>query len=188
MYMVSNIKNPYAKLLGIGIFLLLYLPCFAATKLSERYVMQQREGAQLFFIVPFEIPCCDKSSKPLSADITYLTSEDSVALKISLLIPQQLFIDSMVIISGDERQAIAFQTYFIEPEGKLFLHRHCLNFPFNYLKRIYFADSAFKLVIYSRDKEYCYAVKDKKWKEEKEWMCQLIRLIENNKRLMENYL
>lgn len=187
--MVSKKFMVYAKFFGVGLlFLLSLLPLQAKTKLSDRFVVQQREREQLYFIVPYEIHSCAKSLKPLEADITYITSSDSVSMKTSVRYPEQMYIDSVVFVSGETRNSLKFQTCFIDSEGKFFHHRIFIDMQYQYLKSIYSADKAFEIIIYSSDRQLCYSVPAKKWESEKGWMCQILRLIDNNKRLMETRL
>ena len=58
--------------------------------------MKTIENGQLYFVVPYDIPSLTAKTKALSADITYLTTSDSVTMNISVWSANELLTDSIV--------------------------------------------------------------------------------------------
>ena len=153
-----------------------------AKKPEDRYVMKTFENGQLYFILPFDIPSLSVKTKPLSADITHLTTTDSVSLKISVWSVNELSADS-IVLEGSERLVITdFETFFIEPDGKLWLHRYSMSFPLSILTRLYTSPLPFKLNVFANENKIQYGWKEKEWKKEQEWMNKILHIIDNNRR------
>ena len=170
-------KRHFLLLLSVCIFSSVY-----ATKLDERYVMKTFDSGLIYFILPFEIPSNAAKTKALSADITYLTTSDSVTMKISVWSAKELSTDS-IILEGDEKLVFKdFETFFIEPDGKLWHHRFSFRFPMTELKKIYLGTLPLSLNIYSKDHEEHYGWSIKAWKKEQEWMNKVLHIIERNRK------
>lgn len=166
---------------------LLYILCVCsvlfASSVEDRYVMKTFENGQLYFILPFDIPSQDTKVKALSADITYLTTADSVTVNMSVCYPSALTADS-IVFSGDTHFASTdFQTFFIEMEGKQWLHRYSVRMPWGVLNQLYFQNPPFVLSVYAKERQLVYAFPDKKWEKEKKSIQQILQMITANKRL-----
>lgn len=170
------------KLLRLLLALSFCAPLFAV-KIEDRYVMKAFEGGQIYFIVPYEIPAADAKDKPLLADVTYLTNADSVTMNISVRTPDELLADSVAIFAGERLPIPDYETFFIERDGKLWLHRYSLRYPLDTFKHIYTRPEPFTLCIYTHARTLRYAVTDKAWPKEQEWMNQILHIIDTNRRL-----
>lgn len=165
-------------LLGLCVCALSY-----AVKIEDRYVMKTFDGGQIYFIEPFEVPGVAKQAKPMSADITYLTTSDSVTMNISVWTLQELSADS-IVLEGSERMTFTeFQTFFIEREKKWWLHRYSFRYPLSVLNNLYAQSVPFTLSVYSHGQAYEYAYTAKAWPKERDWLTQILHIIATNKRL-----
>lgn len=167
-----------------SLFLVLLVSLAAlAVKIEDRYVMKAIEDGQIYYIAPYEISSQTNKIKPLMADVTYVTSDDSVTMNISVWTPQELLADSMVLRSGKQVFCRNFETFFVERDGKQWIHRYSLQFPLASLNAIYSASTPFLLSIYSKDQTVEYGYTDKVWPKEQDWMNQILHIIATNKRL-----
>ena len=149
--------------------------------------MKTLEDGQLYFISPYEIPSLSTKTKPVSTDITYLTYSDSVTMNMTILSDLELQTDSIVLI-GERRIVIRdFQTFYIETDRKLWVHRYSLHYLFSELTELYSAPTPFILCIYAKEKEIQYSYTSKAWKKESDWMNQILHIINTNKRLFEQH-
>ena len=173
-----NMKKHLLLFLIISAFSTVY-----AAESKDRYVMRTFENGQLYFILPFDIPVQSTKSKPLSADITYLTASDSVTMKISVLWNEELSADSIVLVGNGKRIcAKDFETYFIEPDGKWWLHRYSMSFLFSELTSVYTSSKPFSLSIYAKQHTVRYGYSDKAWLKEQQWMNKILHIIDSNRR------
>lgn len=154
-----------------------------AVKIEDRYVMKAIEDGQIYYIVPFEITSQTAKIKPLMADVTYLTMADSVTMNISVWTPEELDADSLVLRSGKQVYCREFETFFVERDGKQWIHRYSLRFPLASLNAIYAASEPFMLSVYAKGKTVEYAYTAKTWPKEQDWMNQVLHIIATNKRL-----
>ena len=161
--------------------ILLLSTSFYAISIEDRYVMRVVNDGQLYFILPYEIPSSAYRTKAAMADITYLTTTDSVTMNVSVWGKDVLKADSILLITEDDRVVCDFQTFFIEMDGKLWLHRYSLRYPYADLCRLYSSPSPFILRIYAESKEVQYTYLAKAWKKESVWMNQILQMIMSNK-------
>ena len=182
--MVSHIIfNCMRRIIFLLSSLCLLLFSAHATSLEDRYVMKTLENGQLYFITPFDIPAVTPKTKALSADITYLTSSDSVTTNISVWTTQELHTDSIVFLGEIKIELKDFQTFFIERDGKLWLHRYSLRFPLKDLTIIYSGQSPFLINVYAKGQAIHYSYPSKSWSKEQMWMNQILHIIDTNRRL-----
>lgn len=156
-----------------------------STSLEDRYVMKTFDNGQLYFIAPYDIPSQLSKTKALSADITYLTISDSITMNISVWTTNELATDSIVLVAQDRFPIYNFQTFFIEMDGKLWMHRYSLRYPLSKLVQLYGSPEPFSLCVYANEKCYPYSWSAKSWKKEQIWMNQILHIIISNKRLYE---
>lgn len=154
-----------------------------AVKIEERYVMKAIEEGQIYYISPYEISSQTNKIKPLMADVTYLTYSDSVTMNISVWTPQELLADSLVLRSGKQVYCRNFETFFVERDGKQWIHRYSLQFPLASMNAIYAASTPFSLCVYAKGQTVEYGYTDKAWPKEQDWMNQILHIIATNKRL-----
>lgn len=154
-----------------------------AVKIEDRYVMKAIEEGQIYYISPYEISSQTNKIKPLMADVTYLTYSDSVTMNISVWTPQELLADSLVLRSGKQVYCRNFETFFVERDGKQWIHRYSLQFPLASMNAIYAASTPFSLCVYAKGKTVEYGYTDKAWPKEQDWMNQILHIIATNKRL-----
>lgn len=169
------------RLLELLCALCLCHPLFAV-KVEDRYVMKAFEGGQLYFVLPFDIPSTDKQ-KDLSADITYLTNSDSVTLNITVRTPNELAPDSIVLQAGEHYNITDYETFYIERDNNLWVHRYSLRFPMAVLKRAYTSSAPYTLTVFAPGQTYSYAFAQRTWQKEQDWMNRLLHIIDTNRRL-----
>lgn len=167
-----------------GILIVVNLSVFA--KLEDRYIMKPAEKGQLYFIVPFNIPSTAKKTKPVDVDITYLTSNDSVIMNLSVWCSEQLLADSIVLHDDIVLPIYKFQTFFIELDGKMWHHRYSLRYPYDALKSLYNSKTPICISVYAKTNVLHYTYSTNNWTEESGWMMRLLQMIDVNKSLMEN--
>ena len=160
-------------LAGIAVF---------AEKTEDLYVSRQTEKGLLFFIKPYEIPALTKGMKPALTDITLLTTQDSVTVNMSVFYPSVLSLDSIVFVAGERLSFSHFETFFIDAEKKSFHHRYSCRMTYNQLKTLYL-NVPFTLMLYSGDIPLRYAFASKEWTKHRQSMTQILRLIDNNRRV-----
>lgn len=151
-----------------------------ALNIEERYVMKPIDGGQIYFILPYQIPSEQVKMKDLSVDITYLTNLDSVTMNISVYTENELNVDSIMFIGNEKISICDFQTFFIEKEGRVWLHRYSLRIPWKILNDLYSTQDSFSLCICAREDIIRYAYPSKAWKTEQEWMNQILYIIARN--------
>ena len=167
-----------------SLFLVLMVSLAAsAVKLEDRYVMKAIEDGQIFFIAPYEISSQTGKIKPLMADVTYVTTNDSVTMNMSVWTPQELLADSLILRSGKQVYCRDFETFFVERDGKLWIHRYSIRFPLESLNAIYASSAPFTLTVYAQDQTVEYGYTAKAWPKEQDWMNQILHIIASNKRL-----
>lgn len=163
----------------INVFCSLY-----AAKTNDRYIMRPYENGQLYFILPFEIPSQSPKEKALEADITYPTASDSVTMNMSVKSMIELSVDSFVF-EGNHRVVIRdYEPFFVEPEGKLWLHRFSLRFPLNDLMQLFRGGAPLKIVVCTQKDKIEYGWTEKEWKKEQEWMNKILHIIDNNRKIL----
>ena len=154
-----------------------------SNKIEDRYVMRPLEKGQLYFIVPFDLPAQSAKTKEMSIDITYLTQSDSITMNMSVWSINELMTDSIVYV-GEKKFVIRdFQTFFIEKDNKLWLHRYSVRFPLSNLALLYSETKPYKIIFYDRSNQIQYGYSLKQWEKEKNWMNQIIHIIITNKRI-----
>lgn len=168
------------KLFLLFFFFVSAFAIFAA-KLENRYIMKSHKDGQLYFILPYDIPAEEKNIKNLSADITYLTSSDSVTMNISVWNENELNTDSIVLVGEEYISITDFKTFFIEKDGKLWLHRYSFRISLEDLVALYSNQLSFALDVHSEKQTIRYLYPIKKWKSEQEWMSQILYIIKRNK-------
>lgn len=146
--------------------------------------MRTFENGQLFFIEPYDVPAYTAKEKALSTDITYLTNSDSVTMNMSVWTIKELATDSIVLEGGYKRIAISdFQTFYIEKDGKLWVHRYSVRYPLVYLNMLYADSEPFIINVCTKGEQIKYGFASKQWKKEQDWMNQILHTIATNKRL-----
>lgn len=168
------------------LFVILSLCCQITAygaKIEDRYIMRPFEDGQLYFIVPFEIPAESAKTKEIAVDITYLTQSDSVTMNISVWNAKELMTDSIVFIGQKRITVRDFQTFFIEQDNKLWLHRYSLKIPLSDLAILYSGTTPYKICFYNNAVCLKFGYSDKQWEKERNWMNQIIHTITTNKRL-----
>jgi len=166
--------------------LFIYSAFALADKLEDRYVMKIFDEGQLYFILPFEIQTQTNKVKPLSVDITYLTTADSITMNMSVLTMKELNTDS-VVLEGENKVVIPdFQTFFIEKEGKYWFHRYSIQIPYCQFMQFYSATKPLHIEIHSATQCIQYGYTQTQWNKDRIWMLQIIKIMENNKRLLNN--
>lgn len=167
------------------LFLFFCFFCFSsmmfALKIEERYIMKPHREGQLYFILPYNIPAENKNIKDLSVDITYLTNSDSVTMNISVWSENELKTDSIVLLGQRNISINDFDTFFIEKDGRKWLHRYSLRISWENLVDLYAIQNPFILNIYSESQNIRYTYSSKAWKSEQGWMNQILYLIARNK-------
>ena len=154
-----------------------------AEKLEDRYVMKTIDNGQLYFVVPYDIPSLTANTKALSADITYLTSSDSVTMNLSVWFIDELMTDSIVLTGATQFVIRDFKTFFIEKDRKLWIHRYSLQYPMASLAMLYADANPFTIDVCFGSQRITYGYSSKQWKKEQEWMNQIIHIIATNKRI-----
>jgi hypothetical protein len=164
-------------------WMLLIFSCAFAAKLEDKYVMKTFENGQLYFVVPYDIPSRTAKQKALSADITYKTTSNMVTMNLSVWTDEELLTDSIVLVGHERLNITDFQTFFIEKDRKLWLHRYSLQFPWKYFNLMYADPNPFSINIYSVSRNLQFGFSDKQWHKEQDWMNQILHIIASNKRL-----
>ena len=181
--MVSRQNRTYTKILLLLYFCFYTSSTAFAIRFEDRYIMKTSDKGQLYFIMPYKIPAITPHAKALSADITHLVTTDSVTMNISIWAPYELQTDSICLV-GEERVSIAcFQTFFIEKDGKLWLHRYSLRYPIKNLMMLYENSLPITICVYAPQQTLLYGYSQKKWNNEREWMNKILHIIASNKRL-----
>ena len=94
------------------------------------------------------------------------------------------WVDSFVI-EGNHRVVIKdYETFFVELEGKLWLHRFSLRFPLNDLMQLYRGGAPLKIVVCTQKDKIEYGWTEKEWKKEQEWMNKILHIIDNNRKIL----
>lgn len=167
-----------------SLFLVLWVSLAAfAVKLEDRYVMKTIEDGQIYYIAPYQISSKTKNIKPLMADVTYVTTNDSVTMNFSVWTPQELLADSIMLRSGKQVYCRDFETFFVERDAKLWIHRYSMRFPLESLNAIYAASTPFVLSVYAKGQTVEYSYTANMWPKEQDWMNQILHIIATNKRL-----
>lgn len=168
------------------VLLILSICCFGAAygiKLEDRYIMRPLDKGHLYFIVPFDIPGHNMRMKEMSADITYLTQNDSVTLNMSIWTATELVTDS-IVWDGKKRIVVRdFQTFFIERDNKLWLHRYSIKLHLSDLILLYSAIEPYKIILYDHSASVSYGYSIKQWNKEQQWMNDILHIIISNKKL-----
>ncbi len=154
-----------------------------AVKLEDRYVMKTIEDGQIYYVAPYQISSKTKNIKPLMADVTYVTTNDSVTMNFSVWTPQELLADSITLRSGKLVYCRDFETFFVERDAKLWIHRYSMRFPLESLNAIYAASTPFVLSVYAKGQTVEYGYTANMWPKEQDWMNQILHIIASNKRL-----
>ena len=119
----------------------------------------------------------------MSVDITCLTQYDSVTVNMSVWSADELITDS-IVFTGEKRITIHdFETFFIEKDKKLWLHRYSVKLSFSDLTILYSSTRPYNIFFYDKSISVKYGYPIKQWEKEKNWMDQVIHIITTNKRL-----
>lgn len=161
------------------------LSSLQASDLADRYIMKVIENGQLYFILPYNIPSKSAKEKALSVDITYLTTSDSTTINMSVWTKNELAIDSIVFVGRENWRIEDFSIFFIEKDGKLWLHRYSLRFPFCQLVQLYKEPDPFVLCFYAKGDVLQYSCSLRSWSKEQLWMNQILHTIMSNKKIYE---
>lgn len=152
-------------------------------RLSDLYVMKPLENGHLYFVLPFNIPSITSKTRSVSVDITSLTCSDSVTVNMSVWKKTEIETDSIIFRSDRNFVIHDYQTFFIEKDEKLWLHRYSIRMLFKDLKYLYSAPKSFRIQVYSKDQLMEYEYTSRLWSKEGNNICQVLRIIESNKKL-----
>ena len=176
---------PLSPLRMKRVVLLLVTLCWCtmmfAVRIDDRYVMKPTDGGQIYFILPYEIPTKHAGMKNLSVDVTHLTQKDSVTMNVSIWSDIELQVDSVVLVGGERLSISKFQTFFIEKDGKWWLHRYSIPLSWDNWNMLYNASEPFLFYVFDTQRTIQYAYSSKQWKAESEWMNQILHIINKNK-------
>ena len=168
------------KRIVLILFALSFHILFAQDKWSKKYIMQPRENDILYFILPFDVPCAEKYAKS-NIDVTYISSDSLLTVKMSVTTPHILQIDS-ICMDSDLRYSVKDPVVlFIEKEKRQWLHRISFRLPYKDWKKLYEIHRPYDILVYTSDHTFQYAFTNKKWKSERIGMSELFRMIEYNK-------
>lgn len=142
--------------------------------------MQPRENDILYFILPFDVPCSEKYDKT-SLDVTYISSDSLLTVKMSILTPLVLQIDSISICSDSCYSIKNPDVLFLEKEKRQWLHRISFRLHYSTWKKLYEKQQPYDILVHTANHTFQYAFSDKKWKSERMGMSELFRMIEYNK-------
>lgn len=154
--------------------------CFAK-KIEDRYIVKTLQSGLLFFIEPFEIPACSKGDAGLF-DITYIIQQDTAIINMSLFLPQMISADSIVFTGLEHMSICAFETFYIDTYKGKFKHRYSCKVPYSMLCRLYRSDQPYMVSIYEKTRVFHYGYKTKDWPKERNWMNQILLIIDKNKK------
>lgn len=161
-------------------FTLLSMSLFAE-RLEDRFVSRSYTDGMLYFIEPFQLPSISKK-EPIFLDVTYLTSQDSITLNMSVYYNEILQIDSICFVYDDTLKISKLLTFFIEKEKNKFVHRHSCRIPYFALLKMYQNEKQpFTMELFTDKGVFLYSY-GKKWEKERSWMIQIFQLISKNRR------
>lgn len=168
------------KKIVLILFVLSFHILFAQDKWNKKYIMQTRENDILYFILPFDVPCAEKYNKS-NIDVTYISSDSLLTVKMSIITPHILQIDS-ICMDSDLRYSVKNPVVlFIEKEKRQWLHRISFRLHYKDWKKLYETQRPYDILVYTSEHTFQYAFPDKKWKSEHIWMSELFKIIEYNK-------
>lgn len=173
----------YMKKFQILILSLLSFAYVSAVGLDDRYVVKTIDNGQLYFIMPFDIPALAPKTTSLSADITYLTTNDYVTMNVSVWSKDEWVADSIILLEGGNRLDISYQTFFVEMEGKQWLHRYSLRYPLDILIHMYSCSDPYVLCFYTNGRQIQYSFSARSWQKEQKWMNPILHMILRNMKL-----
>lgn len=156
-----------------------------AEKLEDHYVVRTLPDALLYFVLPYEVPSLQKTPAA-EIDITYPTNQDSLRVNMSIYTDKPLKVDSIVFITETSMRTTDFETFFIDKNGKNYIHRYSCFFPYSLWQKMYTCDKPFRLCIYAEQQKFEYGYSQQKWNKENLWMQRILLLINRNKQIRRN--
>lgn len=156
---------------------LLTLLCFlpvgqaVAQNMAKFHVAKATEHGNLYFILPHEISLKAQDGvaahKAMSYDFTYLASQDSVAMLMTLELQSAPRIKGIAL--GHGAKAFDLEQIYVKRRGKWWSYRLKAQLPLAYWRQAMLQDSPTPFVIYLENGgkvEYAYS--PKKWKKRRE--------------------
>ena len=125
------------KKIFFAIFLLcLHIPSFAK-KTEDMYIMRHTSKGQLFFISENIFHSTNRTFN-LPFDITYLNSSDSVSIKMTVYNDQLTRVDSVALVTTDDRYVCPnVHSIYNEKEKKFWTHRCDCAFSYKATKKCF---------------------------------------------------
>lgn len=152
-----------------------------ADKLSNHYVMQYREDSKLFFFMPINIPCEQKSVPHANMDVTYFTNQDTATVNMTIRFSSIISAQKIAFVSGENEFAITeFETFYVEREKKNWEHRYSCRVPYEQVRTMFLSQSSFELIVESPEVILKYRMNAQGWKKHV-FLAQIVYMIEMNK-------
>lgn len=142
-------------------FLLAFFVILPVSGKKLEYQMCNTEDGFLFFIMPFKIKSEIKEMKPLKADITILTNQDSIVWRISVIGPNIVDIRSVSISDNTYPTKLLYTERY---RKKFWIHRVEFHMAFSDLKNIYEKEKPFNLIINTPNLDLPFRYKYCEWK------------------------
>lgn len=170
------------KKIFFAIFLLcLHIPSFAK-KTEDMYIMRHTSKGQLFFISENIFHSTNRTFN-LPFDITYLNSSDSVSIKMTVYNDQLTRVDSVALVTTDDRYVCPnVHSIYNEKEKKFWTHRCDCAFSYKATKKCFIQSTSPQIIIYTKTGTHTYAMPQQQWQKLSFHLREIFMLIDASKR------
>ena len=148
------------------------------------YVQQHGEYGWLFHVFSQKMPSCDKKSKPIAYDYTYVQKTDSVTMLSTFISSVAMKPLSVTISSESCSFEKPLELVYLKPKGKNFEYRLRCTMSFEQWDELYNCAKPF-VVTYNFSKSgqtdsFSFSYSQRKWHSNREKLLQIINTIKLN--------
>jgi len=176
----------YIKKLFIVFFLTVSVLSADAKKLDDLYTSYLSDKGMVYFVFPFSMQHNKQSPKtksPMKCDYTYISSEDSVKVLMTISLADLTKPSKLIVTSQDSTiYETSVALMYSDPHKNKFTYRFSASLPYINWQGIYKLNEPFKFIIMDAlGNQYTYSYKQKEWIEYKNLFSQLFDIINISK-------
>ncbi|MCX7986328.1 MAG: hypothetical protein N2662_05265 [Bacteroidales bacterium] len=147
--------------------------------LTKYYTARVQENGILYFIEPKNV--FKSNENKFFYNLTYLNSNDTIALKFFFIAKSPWKIDSFCFILPTYRICDKPYKLYIDFDGKNWIHRYEAHFEFDSLEKIYQFDAPPLILLRSENQTTSLKISSRKWKREASTLKKIYYIIRINK-------
>lgn len=169
----------HMKRIICSFLLLLYVCVIYAEKIA--YLTQAIGSEWLYFIKPYAVPSVQQKAKSSIIDITYITGQDSIDLRMTILLEDKIQPQVLAVVCENDTIQYSCDMLYVEREKKWWKYRIQSRIPYQVLENMYTGDRSY--VIYVMDtvkNRFAYLHNGRQWLNLRSQFMEIIYLLNAN--------